>query len=139
MQDSLRLFNCARCKCQTLICRYCDRGHIYCSPLCSYLSRRAALSAAGKRYQQSFKGALNHAKRQQKYRARQCQNDPVIKKVTHQGSPESGCHDVVKAAAKMPGSCHFCHSKQSDFIRWTFYKRRGGFERRAFYVLAQGP
>jgi len=29
MQSSARLFNCARCRRQVVICSHCDRGNIY--------------------------------------------------------------------------------------------------------------
>jgi len=40
MQSSARLFNCARCRRQVVICSHCDRGNIYCSKRCSQTARR---------------------------------------------------------------------------------------------------
>ena len=40
MQSSARLFNCARCRCQVVICSHCDRGNIYCGKRCSQTARR---------------------------------------------------------------------------------------------------
>ena len=40
MQSSARLFNCARCRCQVVICSHCDRGNIYCGKRCSETARR---------------------------------------------------------------------------------------------------
>ena len=144
MHDSLRLFNCARCKLQVMICGCCDRGNIYCGPLCSARARLTSLKEAAKRYQATFRGALHHAKRQKKYRANQVKNDAEMKKVTHQGSPELTPSDLLKFAAKVPitamsGHCHFCGKTCSGFARWAFYKRRGGLGRLKSFVWAQGP
>jgi hypothetical protein len=79
MEQTARLFNCSYCKCQITICTRCDRGNIYCKQ-CALSARKKSLLAAAKRYQNSLKGKLNNAKRQQTYRQRQQQ------KVTHQGS-----------------------------------------------------
>jgi len=86
---SFRLFNCARCHKQVLICSKCDRGNIYCSRTCSTESRRESIREANRHYQRSPHGARNHARRQMAYRARQ-------KKVTHQGST------TRRARAKRP-------------------------------------
>ena len=76
-----RLFLCADpdCRAQAVICRDCDRGHIYCAN-CRPHARRRSLHAAGRRYQVSHRGRVKHAERSRRYRARQ-------NKVTHHGSP----------------------------------------------------
>ena len=79
MPDTGRLFNCARCGRQVVICSRCDRGHRYCKG-CAPAARRGSRRAAGARYQHSRRGRLAHAERQHRYRARR-------QKVTHQGSP----------------------------------------------------
>ena len=81
MEPSVRLYNCARCHHQVIICSPCDRGNIYCAGPCAQAARKASLKAAGKRYQRSCRGRLKHAERQRRYRARR-------KKVTHQDSRE---------------------------------------------------
>ena len=45
--DDARLFLCARCRCQVLICSRCDRGQQYCGARCSGLARRESLRGAG--------------------------------------------------------------------------------------------
>jgi hypothetical protein len=144
MLNSLRRFSCARCGLPVLICGGCDRGNIYCGPLCSALSRFASLKEAGRRYQATFKGAMHHAKRQQKYRARQGKNNAVMNKVTHQTSPELTPSDLLNLAARVPievmsGHCHFCKKYCSEFTRWAFYKRRGEAGRIKSFVWPQGP
>jgi hypothetical protein len=83
MELTPRLFLCARCYEQVIICTYCDRGNIYCSFLCSLTARKNSLREAGMRYQHSIKGRLKHALRQRHYmqRLRGLNN-----KMTHQGS-----------------------------------------------------
>lgn len=81
--DSFRLFNCALCLAQVRLCAPCDRGNRYCGQICAILARRRSQAEAARRYQRSFRGALNHANRQSEYRVR------AAKEVTHQGSLES--------------------------------------------------
>lgn len=87
--DSFRLFNCALCFVQVRLCSVCDRGNRYCSQICAGLVRRRSQADAGRRYQRSFLGALNHANRQAVYRVR------IAEEVTHQGSPEAGSSDIL--------------------------------------------
>ena len=56
MECSARLFNCARCHCQVVLCSHCDRGQIYCGRSCAQAARRHATHAAGRRYQRSRRG-----------------------------------------------------------------------------------
>ena len=81
MGCSARLFNCARCHCQVVLCSHCDRGQIYCGRACAQAARRQSTHAAGRRYQHGRRGRRAHAERQRRYRQRR------RAKVTHQGSP----------------------------------------------------
>lgn len=130
-----RLFNCARCACQVVICSHCDRGQIYCAGACAQQARLGSLQQAGQRYQASRQGQLNHAARQAHYRERQQQ------KVTHQGSAPRSRHDSLVQQLKWlfqevasstirpdPTNegelrCHFCHQSCSSFVRWVFLSR----------------
>jgi len=130
-----RLFNCARCACQVVICSHCDRGQIYCAGSCAQQARRESLQQAGQRYQAGRPGQLSHAARQARYRERQQQ------KVTHQGSLPRSRHDSLVQQLKWllkeiasstirPNStnegelrCHFCHQSCSSFVRWVFLSR----------------
>ena len=80
MDGSYRIFNCARCAKQTILCRYCDHGNIYCSAICAQQQRALSLKRSARKYQKTLKGKHQHAERQLKYRQRQ-----ASKKVTHQG------------------------------------------------------
>ena len=141
-----RLFLCVRCKAQVLVCSHCDRGQIYCAQGCAQTARRDAQRAAGRRYQASRRGRVNHAARAGRYRARQ-------NNVTHQGSPPHRSDDLVMAstveiaskpssaspgevARPSPGrrsgnwSCHWCGCRCPPFVRREFLRRRTGSIRR---------
>ena len=125
MQVTGRLFVCARCRVQVLICSRCDHGQIYCAGGCSQLSRRASVCEAGRRYQRTRKGRFAHAERSRRYRQRR-QN------VTHQGSLTPPADDLLladsalviaapQASATSPTSsplqCQFCGVRCSAFVR----------------------
>lgn len=126
MENTARLYSCARCHGQTAICSYCDRGNIYCGKSCADLARKASLNAAGRRYQNTHNGRLKHADRQRHYRSRR-------KKVTHQGSPEPPPDDPLATRSEAPASvaiteiegirCHFCGHLCSPFLRLDFLHR----------------
>jgi len=130
--SSARLFLCACCGIQVLVCRQCDRGQIYCCD-CGRGVRRDRRRAAGRRYQLSHRGRMMHARRAHRYRAR-------AKIVTHHGSPPAPPNDLVAsrpaAASNMspsqrsslgqpPWFCHVCGDQCSEFVRQGFLKRRG--------------
>jgi hypothetical protein len=132
MRGSARLFNCARCRCQVVLCSHCDRGQIYCGRACAQAARRQSARAAGRRYQRSRRGRFAHAERQRRYRQR-CRS-----KVTHQGSPPA------RSAARLPAEsrrsvgphglpvsdpadgirCHRCGRVCRPFLRHTVRQRR---------------
>jgi len=130
-----RLYLCARCGEQVLICCCCDRGNIYCEQGCATASRRTKQRAAGRRYQSSFRGRRNHAARARSYRARQ-------NKVTHQGSLPPSPDVVIRARAastrqpkpttprapplQPPWRCHWCGQPCSPFVRTNFLRRGRG-------------
>ena len=130
MQDSARLFLCARCRSQVWICSHCDRGNVYCSRQCSEPARRESLRAAGRRYQSSRSGRFRHAERQRHYRAK-------TQKVTHQGSADAAPDGVLHAEFNTPPvqrftaaatgvqglHCHFCHRACSPLVRLDFLYR----------------
>jgi hypothetical protein len=130
---SARLFVCAECRTQALICSCCDRGQIYCAGDCRGLARRRRQRAAGARYQASGRGRRTHAERASRYRARR-------EKVTHQGSPRSRSGDclpsgsrTVASGARTSGNrsrrlashCHWCGRRCPDLVRQGFLRRRG--------------
>lgn len=132
MESTGRLFLCACCREQVLICRRCDRGQRYCRG-CSKEARRASMREAGRRYQQSRQGRFAHAARARRHRARN-------KKVTHQGSPVLANDVVLRqdstnvAATAVPASaptgtatscCHCCARPLPPFVRTGPLRRRG--------------
>jgi hypothetical protein len=128
---SARVFNCARCHCQVVICSHCDRGNIYCGGGCSKSARRQSLHAAGGRYQRSRRGRVLHAERQRHYRRRRAQ------KVTHQGSPPLFAGETLPAEASASARwfapaptpladgirCSRCGRACSSFLRQSWLRR----------------
>ena len=108
MDRSARLFLCARCRDQVLLCSHCDRGQQYCSRACSSTSRRERRREAAERYQSSQRGRRRHAARTACWRRRRrslrqrapCDND----KVTHQGCPD-GAAQASLLACDTPSAC----------------------------------
>ena len=90
MREAGRLFVCARCRTQVVLCSRCDRGNVYCGRACSQVARRTSMHEAGRRYQASRAGRFAHAQRACRYRARH-------KNVTHQGSATTGPDDLLPA------------------------------------------
>ena len=128
MKPSARLYNCARCHCQVIICRHCDRGNVYCGESCSAPARAETLHRARRKYQSSRADRFANAQRQRRYRARQQQ------KVTHQGSSLVGPNDVLPlkqnslqkrrrqtgVIEKTVLHCHFCQRECDVFLRLDF-------------------
>jgi len=126
IHDAARLYNCARCHAQTVVCRCCDRGNIYCRD-CALPAHREAQRRASKRYQDSPLGRLNHAARQRRYRERQ------LEKVTHTGfvEPRSPVGHSVKQNSPILSTltrvpdivCHFCFETCPQFLRLDYLLR----------------
>ena len=91
-EKSYRLYSCARCFEQVSICGRCDRGNRYCAEGCAQIRRLESHCRSAERYQQSHRGASNHAARQRLWRERRVQI------VTHQGS-------LAMASALKVASC----------------------------------
>jgi hypothetical protein len=105
-----RLFVCAWCGCEVVVCSCCDRGQIYCGVDCAGQARRQTLRGAGRRCQQTQRGRRMHAARMARYRAKLAQSSAGVgvgtpdegwplEKVTHQGSPAPSTGDLVAAGA----------------------------------------
>lgn len=142
MELTPRLFLCALCYEQTIICTHCDRGNIYCGFFCSFTARKSALREAGLRYQRSIKGRLNHALRQRRYMQRQ---RDFKNKMTHQGSRETtsdGLLPSVKNKAIKTGkeqikgsiTCCLCYAPVSPLFRSRFL--RYGTPKKAHSLLS---
>ena len=132
MTRSARLFHCARCHCQVIICRRCDRDNVYCFNGCVEQARRSSLQRAGQRCQRSRRGALANAERQRRHRARR-QN------VTHHGSEPAPAigglrevettrrsrHSTTRPTRPEPRICHGCGRPVGDWLRHRFLKTTG--------------
>lgn len=132
MENSARVYNCAGCHCQVVICRHCDRGNIYCGVGCSQPARRQSQRSAGRRYQGSRRGRFRHAARQRRYRFRR-------RKVTHQGSFDPPADVLLSAESRVVTAhsgatpltaaqglhCHLCKRLCSPFVRLDFLHSPG--------------
>ena len=159
-----RLFVCARCRVQVLLCSRCDRGQRYCGRVCSRAARRQSLCAAASRYQRSRGGRIAHAARSRRWRQRQRErahdeaaalDGGVIDFVTHQGSPvPSGdaplplADEHASAKSDMSGAvgalasplvvrCRLCSAPLAPWVRQGFL--RHGMRRWPARVIEPGP
>ena len=82
-EEALLRFWCERCGRAVLVCRFCDRGQIYCAGACARRSRQKSMRRAGARYRIKARARRLQAARQGRYRRRQRE------KVTHQGPPQA--------------------------------------------------
>lgn len=143
MKVSARIYNCARCGCQVVLCSHCDRGNIYCLDGCSTQARRETLREAGKRYQETIAGRLNNAKRQAQYRIRQALfgfDSPMLQeKVTHHSSgpllPAASMGLDEQRGKKGPSNpfyrCHGCGRAVSPYYRQGYLRRVSKSSRRS--------
>ena len=143
-----RLFLCARCRAQVLICRSCDRGQIYCNEGCAREARGERQREAGRRYQTSCRGRAAHASRARLYRARR-------KSVTHHGPlSQSGRDDPAPStppaaesqrssprnlSMRSSCSCQWCECRCSQFVRQEFLRRRRGLSNRWKLFVRRRP
>jgi len=92
MDRPARLYLCARCRVQVILCSRCDRGNRYCGRQCRHQAREQARRETAQRYQRSWHGRIAHAQRSRRWRQRQAARDTVgatgvdAHNVTHQGS-----------------------------------------------------
>ena len=126
---SCRMFLCARCRSQVVVCRLCDRGQIYCVGTCAQEARRDRQREARRRYQATPRGRAMHADRNRRYRARQHRvTDHGLSK-EHETGPLPGLE--VRAALSEPSSsrssrgyrlCHHCGRSASTFLRLSMLR-----------------
>jgi hypothetical protein len=158
-----RLFVCARCRVQVLLCSRCDRGQRYCGRVCSGAARRQSLRAAASRYQRSWGGRIAHAARSRRWRQRCCErvrdraaaveaaavDGGVIEFVTHQGCPVPSADAPLpltdEHAAAVTGAlasplavrCRRCSAPLAPWVRQGFL--RHGMRRWPARVIEPGP
>ena len=82
-----RTLQCACCHTEVLVCADCDRGQRYYSAACRKQARLASQRRASRIYQNSRAGRCNHARRQQRLRARQQQQQELIPKNSDSSGP----------------------------------------------------
>ena len=144
MEPTARLYQCILCHKQVKICSTCDRGNIYCAPICATQARKKSLKRAGFRYQTTLNGKRHHAARQARYRMR------LSKIVTHQGSPSTPQHVSIKSIENRTENseirqnrsaltCTFCENLISEWIRNDFLRRRDHKKPSGLKTCAQSP
>lgn len=144
MKQTSRLYQCALCHRQAIVCSQCDRGQIYCSKTCSDKARTQSVKSARTRYRQSFKGKRNHAACQARYR------DRLSKIVMDQGSPPLDQCASMDSLNKHPKNtekeqspeqltCCFCKKQVSDWLRSDFLRRRVSKNRAELRASPQAP
>ena len=130
MKPTARMFHCAGCHCQVIVCRDCDRGNVYCANGCAGQARSASLSRAAKRYRSTRPGRHSNADRQRRFRARQKQI------VTHQGSPpvirlalllsalntRKRDQEAARNRTETAIYCHFCQCECTPYLRNEFLR-----------------
>jgi hypothetical protein len=130
MNPSARLYHCARCHAQVILCRRCDRGNIYCANGCASHARTLSRRRAAQRYRSTRSGRLSNAERQRRFRLRQPQ------KVTHQGSPpqwglalllltlnrQAMRRETGLGRSETALHCHVCHRECDPFLRRDFLR-----------------
>ena len=123
-EASCRMFLCARCRSQVLVCRRCDRGQLYCFGSCAQEARHDRQREARRRYQATPRGRALHAERSRRYRARRrCVTDqgPAIERkagslVALRAHAEVGEQSVSRKFAGYR-LCHHCGRSASAFLR----------------------
>lgn len=145
MSESCRLFLCPRCRSQVILCRRCDRGHVYCLNGCAVTARRESRHEAARRYGRSARGRAVNARRQHQFRQRRradaavpivdevIDERPELVKVTHQGSPVDGVFALLASPTSVTLSavihpdfrrryCHGCGDNAAQFLRREFLR-----------------
>jgi hypothetical protein len=112
MVEEGRRFECRHCGVEAWICRRCDRGHCYCSPLCRKKARRQKSVEAQRRYQSSGAGRSGNARRQREWYRRKESREKVAGNLTHHGSPGAG-RDAIIAPATADGGVAVMESTES--------------------------
>lgn len=123
MDRPARLFLCAGCRVQVVLCSRCDRGNLYCGRPCWRRARDVARREAARRYQRSPRGIEAHAERSRRWRERRRAalrvgvdvdkpDDAGAQKsgVTHQGWPAQGVGAPLVACTHHTTSSDLDHS-----------------------------
>lgn len=108
-----RLFLCACCRVQVIVCSHCDRGQRYCAGDCAQRTRQRLQGQAAKRYQNSLKGRHRHAQRMHRWRE---QRRAQANKVTHQGCMITPANDVLVVYPTRQPICTPLPSNNAPFL-----------------------
>ena len=144
MEPLSRLFSCALCLAQCVICSSCDRGQIYCGPDCACSARKKSCKEAEQRYQRTFRGKMNHALRQRRYRTRL--HDKVTDRGSQVVSPHALLVSVEKRAVKLVNrhengqlKCCCCQEPLSNWLRAGFLQQTTRANTPTLLLFARPP
>ena len=136
--SSGRTLQCASCHIEVLVCAPCDRGQRYCSAECRKQARLASQRRASRIYQNSRAGRCNHARRQQRWRARQRmrqQEQQLIPKNSDSSGPsqEACAGDLLAPRLEVmvptpckptpAWHCHWCARPVASGVRRSWLAR----------------
>jgi hypothetical protein len=121
---SCRMFLCGCCRSQVLVCRFCDRGQIYCIKTCAQKVRADRQRVARRRYQATPRGRAMHAERNRRYRDRmRCVTDHGLSNEP-EGQPSPNLDGGATLSQPAPSRksagrlcCHNCERSASAFLR----------------------
>ena len=127
MKHTSRLYSCALCHAQAVICTYCDRGNIYCSKKCSQAARIKSCREAETRYQLTPGGRHKHAARQKRYRMRQREKvtDHSSAITTPHGLLEEVKNETMEVSVTHISTqkrCCVCKKQVSPWLRTSFLR-----------------
>jgi len=131
--SSLRLFQCLRCRRQVMVCQSCDTGQRYCARGCRQQARKDACKRARLKYQNSRKGRINNARRQQRFRQRQKEKSKIVTDQASLSIPANALliekqvsynNAMTKPKRHQDNACHFCGRQCTDWFRVGFLKKR---------------
>jgi hypothetical protein len=103
MDRPARLFVCARCRVQVVLCSHCDRGQRYCSPSCSRQARQVAQRETQRRYQASRVGRMAHARRARLWRIRH-HSSRIGARATRAAQPQASSNEASSNIVTHQGS-----------------------------------
>lgn len=137
-----RMFLCARCRSQVLVCSRCDRGQIYCVGTCAQEARRDHQREARRRYQATPRGRAMHAARNRRYRARgRYVTDQGLDNEHRAGSllasdVDGALSQPTSGAKLLPWLCHHCRHSASALVRVSALRPR--HDRRKTQISRRG-
>ena len=122
---SCRMFLCGCCHSQVLVCRWCDRGQVYCIKTCAQKAHHDQQRKARRR------GRAMHAERNRRYRARMWRVTDHGPAKEPEGRPSFNLDVGATLSQPAPSKkspelrfCHNCGRSASAFLRRSALRTR---------------